>query len=161
MVRQYQAADVAACIIETTNAVGSQISNLRLQKTLFFCQREYLLEFGRPLFSDRIVAWQYGPVVESVYYAYSHRGASNILRPSVLVTDSVTGERRPPRDLVGDELSLVRRVVNTWKDGSVWDLVNETHKKGGAWDRVYNQNGIDGAGYGKEITTDVIAECSA
>ena len=160
MARQYQAADVAACIIVTTNSLGSKISNLRLQKTLFFCQSEYLREFGQPLFSDKIAAWQYGPVVESVYYTYSHRGASNILKPSALVTDSETRERRPPRELSGKELSIVRRMVDTWKDKSVWDLVNETHKKGGAWDRTYNRDG-DGSGYGKEITIDMIVECSA
>jgi len=61
-----QAADVAACIIETALSMGSPVSNLRLQKLLFLCQGEHLHEHRRPLFGDPIVAWQYGPVVESV-----------------------------------------------------------------------------------------------
>ena len=159
MARQYQAADVAACIIETTNSMGSSISNLRLQKTLFFCQSECLGKTEKVLFPDKIVAWQYGPVVESVYYAYSYRGASDIRKPASMVIDIVTGEKRLTRRLDGAELSLVERVVDKWKDKSVWDLVNETHRKGGAWDRVYNRDNVNGSGYGQEIPIDIIAEC--
>ena len=159
MAGQCEAADVAACIIETANNMGSGINNLRLQKTLFFCQSECLGKTGRVLFPDRIVAWQYGPVVEGVYYAYSYRGASDIRKPASMVIDIMTGERRPTRRLDGDDLSLVERVVGKWKDKSVWDLVNETHRKGGAWDRVYNRGNVNGSGYGQEIPISIIAEC--
>jgi len=65
------------------------------------------------------------------------------------------------RPLAGASLALVWRVVETWRDQSIWALINETHKPGGAWDKVYNPDGVEGAGYGRVIPDSVIAACWA
>lgn len=58
------------------------ISNLQLQKMLFFAQVDYMQKHDwNKLFDDEIRAWQYGPVIPYVYNAYSRYGGSPILRP--------------------------------------------------------------------------------
>ena len=54
------------------------ITNLKLQKVLYFAQAYYLGRFDRPLFDDDIEAWQYGPVVPAVYHAFSKYGRNPI-----------------------------------------------------------------------------------
>ena len=54
------------------------ITNLKLQKILYFAQANYLANFGRPLFDDDIEAWQYGPVVSGIYHAFKHFGSGPI-----------------------------------------------------------------------------------
>ena len=54
------------------------ISNLKLQKLLYFIQAYFLVEVGKPCFSDVIEAWDYCPIVPSVYKEYRVYGSSNI-----------------------------------------------------------------------------------
>lgn len=54
------------------------ISNLKLQKVLYFLQANHLVETGNPLFEDEIEAWDFGPVIVEVYNRYKMYGASSI-----------------------------------------------------------------------------------
>lgn len=153
MGRIYRAADVAACIIETAISAGRPVSNLQLQKLLFFCQCRYLEKYGHPLFSDEIVAWQYGPVVKDVYRTYSYRGASPIKRT---IRSLSMGIRTPFAQLEGAALQTVREMTRKWLDRDPWDLVRQSHRVGGAWDMVYNRNGSAGSGYDDVIGIDLM-----
>ena len=46
---------------------GDTISNLKMQKLLYYAQGHYLATFDEILFDDDIEAWKYGPVVKNVY----------------------------------------------------------------------------------------------
>lgn len=62
------------------------ITNLKLQKILYFVEAYFLATVGRSLFSDEIHAWKYGPVIPDIYQTYKKYGASLI--PSELGSDS-------------------------------------------------------------------------
>ena len=47
--------------------ITEKMTNLRLQKILYFIQAFSLISTGHPLFKEDILAWQYGPVVKEVY----------------------------------------------------------------------------------------------
>ena len=61
---------------------GEYISNLKLQKLLYYAQGSFLAVTDSPLFDDPIVAWQHGPVVESVYHEYKKK----MVRTAFLLT---------------------------------------------------------------------------
>ena len=65
-----KAMDVAKYFLHKANIGGDLITNLRLQKLLYYAQAWYLVNFDRPLFSDEIKAWRFGPVIESVYHKF-------------------------------------------------------------------------------------------
>lgn len=46
------------------------VDNLKLQKLLFYSQAVSLVLGNAPLFPDKIEAWDYGPVVRSIYNKY-------------------------------------------------------------------------------------------
>src|ERR1035437_2332524 len=77
------------------------ITNLKLQKILYFAQAYYLAKLGRPLFSDAIEAWEYGPVVPAVYKKYRE-----------YVSDSIILEKDEAILSQGDQENLKR----------IWDL---------------------------------------
>ncbi len=54
------------------------ISNLKLQKLLYYAQGIFLAINDEPLFEEPILAWAHGPVVESVYHEYKAYGSSGI-----------------------------------------------------------------------------------
>ena len=46
------------------------ITNLVLNKLVYFAQVESLRATGKPLFEDKIEAWSYGPVERNVYFTF-------------------------------------------------------------------------------------------
>lgn len=73
----YDVLDIADYVIKYENEHDHCINNLKLQKILYFLQAQFIVGYGKALFSDAIVAWDWGPVVEKVYYAYNiYAGAS-------------------------------------------------------------------------------------
>ena len=55
------------------------ITNLKLQKMLYFVQAYYLAKLDKPLFSDKIEAWKYGPVIPGVYKKYKSKESNPII----------------------------------------------------------------------------------
>ncbi|MDR1236509.1 MAG: DUF4065 domain-containing protein [Holosporaceae bacterium] len=67
----YTAVDIAKYIILTAHENGDVITNLKLQKLLYYAQAWYMVHHGgKKLFSDNIEAWKFGPVVKDVYDLY-------------------------------------------------------------------------------------------
>ena len=58
------------------------ITNISLQKMLYFAQGFYLAEKDKPLFQEEIYAWKFGPVVKEVYHEYKYYGNNYIERPT-------------------------------------------------------------------------------
>ncbi len=54
------------------------MSNMKLQKMLYYEQGFHLAVFGTPLFEEDIEAWMYGPVVPAVYEVYKDYGYNGI-----------------------------------------------------------------------------------
>ena len=69
----YNVIQVANWLIEKANNTenGDFITNLKLQKLLYYLQGYYLAVFEKPLFDVEIEAWQYGPVVPNAYYEFN------------------------------------------------------------------------------------------
>lgn len=74
----YSADSVARYLIMRCNQMNVPISNLKLQKILYFVQAEFLVVKGMPCFPEKIEAWDFGPVVPDVYHKYKVYGSANI-----------------------------------------------------------------------------------
>jgi uncharacterized phage-associated protein len=96
---------------------GDLISNLKLQKLLYYAQGFSVALLGHPLFAERIEAWTHGPVVPSVYREYSHYGAGAIPEPSDFDLDNYDEETK----------ALLDEVYSVYGQYSAWKLANMTH----------------------------------
>jgi len=63
---------------EATEEEQELISNLKLQKLVYYAQGLYMAVYGKPLFSDKIEAWTYGPVVPELYHYYKENNSNGI-----------------------------------------------------------------------------------
>lgn len=61
-----------------------EITNLKLNKLVYYSQVESLRKYNRPLFDDIVEAWQYGPVEPVVYHTFSSYGRNCITKSSDL-----------------------------------------------------------------------------
>lgn len=79
MTPKYSAFDIAKYFLLRAQNEGQELlSNLKLQKLVYYAQGLYLAMNDKPLFKDKIEAWNYGPVVPNLYHHYKECGASGI-----------------------------------------------------------------------------------
>jgi uncharacterized phage-associated protein len=90
MLTAKQVADYFLRAVDET--AGDGISNLRLQKLLYYAQAWHLANFDTPLFEEDFEAWMYGPVIPSLFRMYKDSGTVPLPRPrgSAPVIDDVT-----------------------------------------------------------------------
>lgn len=126
MINQYSALEISRYIINKCTSEKKYISNLQLQKILYYIQRYYLKKKNIPLFKEQFQAWQFGPVIPQVYYEYCGSGAMPIFE-------------RYEVDIDEDVRKDIDPIIEKKRKMKPWQLVEETHKNGGAWDNVYRQ----------------------
>ena len=73
----YTALNIARYIVNYANKKNMSISNLKLQKILYYVQGKFLAN-DRMLFDDDIVNWKYGPVIVDVYNNFRIYGSEEI-----------------------------------------------------------------------------------
>ncbi|HEY2839781.1 MAG TPA: type II toxin-antitoxin system antitoxin SocA domain-containing protein [Pirellulales bacterium] len=73
---------VAERIIDLCNRYGDVVTNLRLQKLLYYAQAWYLAIYGAPLFQEEFEAWPNGPMQPLVFGKYRHFGSRPIDAPA-------------------------------------------------------------------------------
>jgi uncharacterized phage-associated protein len=59
--------NVAKLFLRWAYENGDTITNLKIQKLLYYAQAWYLVNYGHRLFDDPIEAWDFGPVIRSIY----------------------------------------------------------------------------------------------
>jgi len=72
------AKQVANLFLYWANKNGDLITNLKMQKLLYYAQAWHLVNFNQRLFRDKILAWKLGPVIEGLYQEWKHFGYSPI-----------------------------------------------------------------------------------
>lgn len=60
---------------------GRYISNMKVQKLLYYAQSLHLALYDQPLFQEEIQAWRYGPVCPPAYRFYSEFEAEQLPIP--------------------------------------------------------------------------------
>ena len=109
----------------------NDMTNIRVNKMLFFAQGWSLVRRGKPLFKEDLRAWQYGPVVPSVYKAFQPCGNQKIV--------DFSGKFDPDK-FSSEEIELLLDVSREYDKYSTTKLVNMTHEKGTPWQQVYREH---------------------
>ena len=119
-VGKYPAMDVARCVIEYFHKKKRKITNLPLQKLLFFIEKAALKETGESMIRENFHAWRLGPVIPGVYDVFSVYASSNILIP-----------KRTPEsmEIAPEDKKLIEKVLKQYLDTPVWDLVELSHRE--------------------------------
>src|SRR6267142_7242145 len=103
------ALQVADYLIFKAQVEGTQITNKRLQKLLYYVQAWSAALKNQKAFKDRIEAWIHGPAIKKVYLEYKAFGAEPI-------TKTVTSEMI--KDINAETRALIDDV---WKVYSKYD----------------------------------------
>ena len=119
---------VANNLIITGRDTNASMTHLKLQKMVYMLYARFLAKHDASLFSNRFVAWQYGPVLTEIYDAFKKYGSRNIEEPRKNGDGLIM--------IVAEEGAFRGCFEEVWAkyerySGSA--LVKVTHEEGSAW----------------------------
>ncbi|WP_315764025.1 MULTISPECIES: Panacea domain-containing protein [unclassified Bradyrhizobium] len=137
----YDGRAVANFVLDRCAERKAEVSNLSLQKIVYFCHVWSLIELKSPLIAHRFEAWEYGPVLPYLYREFKSFDRSPI-RGRATRIHSVTGRNEVVQyDFDNATTDVLTRVVEFYSRLRPGDLVELTHAVGGPWYTVWNHSG--------------------
>lgn len=129
--------NVADYIILVAKKLNKPVSNLQLQKIMYFLNVIHLLKFDEPLITnDHFEKWDYGPVLRDVYEEYSCNGSLKINKVSehlFLVKENNTFKVKRSifneDDLSKKDKIFISNNLKKFIDINPFDLVRQSHKE--------------------------------
>jgi uncharacterized phage-associated protein len=112
---------------------GDLISNLQLQKLVYYAQGLHLALYDTQLFPEEIEAWTHGPAIPELYHTYREYGSNAIPIPHDVdfqIYDKQTRE-------------LLDEIYQVYGQFSAWKLRNMTHDEP-PWSNAYANEGPGG-----------------
>lgn len=114
------ALNVSDYLLAFVSEHGDCLTNLKLQKILYYVQGWHLGLYAKPLFGDKFEAWIRGPVVPTVYHAFKQNGSKPIPTNLDLTSPAVAGV---PKE-VWDHIAEVWSAYGSW---TAYDLERLSH----------------------------------
>lgn len=121
------------------------LSNLQLNRLLYYLQISYYKNFGKFLFPDDFEAALFGPIVKTVYLRFCGAGAYDLCLKFPESMDMWEPE----------EKRFIDKIINERIDEPPWNLVNDISGEGKAWADTF---GKDNSGEGI-ISKKLIVKC--
>lgn len=155
--KTYDARAVANLILDEAEHKSRPLSNLALQKLLYFSHGLYLMQWGKPLVTGYFEAWQYGPVHPVVYEAFK-TATDKYIEFRAQKFDLVY-QRSVPIDILDDAecRQTVSRVLDAYGQLSAGRLVELSHAPNAPWSFVVENSKVRPM-LGLRITDNVIRE---
>ncbi|WP_273707117.1 Panacea domain-containing protein [Leuconostoc mesenteroides] len=113
-----------------SNIMVEPLTQMKVMKLMYYAQGIMLAAYDKKLFSDDIVAWKYGPVVEKVHETY--KGFREIVSLEDDDEFPVSEDVLSDFDLVTkdqDALIVLETVMEEYGDKSAIELMNMTHNE--------------------------------
>lgn len=111
--------DVADFFLAYGNETGDPVTNLRLQKLVYYAQAWYLANYEKPLFSAEFEAWVHGPVIPELYHEYKVCKSHHI--------ETELSLEKVERRFDDDTLDFLREMADVYMPFTTYHLERMTH----------------------------------
>lgn len=129
---------IANFVLDLAEADGQTVSNLSINKVVFFLHAHYLVHFDKPLVTAKAEAWDYGPVFRELYREFKVFGEQAIAGRATRIVPE-TGQREVCEyNLLEEERQFLEGLAQRYIKFKAGALVSISHEKGGPWDQVWN-----------------------
>lgn len=127
-----RALDAANFFVDLAKSKNTDMTNLRVNKLLYFAQGWSLVRTGKPLFNDEIEAWDLGPVVPEVYVTFKPCGRERI---------QDTSDGYDYESLSSSDIDLLLDVSDHYEKYATSYLVDMSHEPCGPWEKHHVPHG--------------------
>lgn len=128
------AKEVSRYVADYAYRMNHAVSNLQLQKIMYFLWIEYYKVYREALFSDQsFEAWRLGPVLRNVYYDFCSFGSMTIYPILAGFSDIKLN------CLDGTKNKTINRILDNYISLPARELVDLSHKENHAWDVIFRK----------------------
>jgi uncharacterized phage-associated protein len=129
---------IANFILDFCEANGRTVSNLALQKLVYFCHVWSLIKLNKPLIKHKFEAWEFGPVLPYLYREFKTFDRSPI-KGRAMRMDPANGKACVVEYTFDEEtVRLLKKTIEFYSRLTAGDLVELSHVKGGPWFNVWH-----------------------
>jgi uncharacterized phage-associated protein len=158
----YSAKSIANFFLEQAHKDGVPVTPMKLQKLVYYAHGWFSGHTGNPLIDETIEAWQYGPVIQSLYHEFKRYGAQPIkgfatefAKADLELVTVPAPEDEPVR-------KFLTAVWNSYSKFTGIALSEMTHAVGSPWDIAWKDGGgIKGKDIPQELITSHFKEAVA
>lgn len=145
----YNVLDIARYIINYSRDKKHPVSNLKLQKLLYYVQANFLVKKNKPCFAEDIIHWDYGPIVREVYDEFKGFGREELpyqktygtIEFDTTIENIKYYDKEFDDKIINEEdKNLINQVITSYFRYSPFEMVNKTHSEQ-PW-KVTSQNEI-------------------
>jgi uncharacterized phage-associated protein len=142
----YDISKIKSLILYILKESGGKLDFITLFKNMYFSQKEYLVQYGKPMFKDSFRAMRRGPVPSFTYKAFRSAldnfvDATDDIKnfdSSFIIEEKdnvryVTAKNEPDMDqLAGAEVATINKIIDRCKGKTPGQLSDASHDK--AWE---------------------------
>ncbi len=148
---KYSVDTISKYIINYCDEHFGGVSNLRLQKLLYFVQAQFIMDLDIAAFKEEMEAWSFGPVVPEIYRKYKIFGRDNII---LNTNDDIKKYLFSFDDAINEEISnedmhIIDKALKATADVSTAELVRVSHIQD-PWKNAYKGENFFGQIISKE-----------
>lgn len=152
--RDYDVRAIANWFIQRLRDSGRSVTNLSLNKLVFFAVERFLIERSIVLTRAKIEAWDHGPVFREIYHSLNQ----NVDKPVSSLIEKFSVDQRKMMianpDFKAEDLVFLEELAATYGRLSAAQLRALSHRANEPWDTVWNAQGHMNPGM--EISLDTI-----
>ena len=131
----YPASLIAYAFVKKGIDDGKFVTQMKLQKLVYFAQGYHLAKYGTPLLKETFEAWTWGPVVPEIYQDFKLYGSKLIVDTAEFMPSS--------NDIITSRLDekAIEAINYTWEvlqDYSAMSLSYWTHQTNSPWSKAYD-----------------------
>lgn len=132
---------IANLLLSEFDSARFDVTNLKLNKVLFYVHAFHLVRHRQPLIKNHFEAWEHGPVVRVVYHEFKIFGSAPITKLAQhLNYETGREEVIAFGDLDPALREFIMSVASHYMQFTASQLREMTHKSGGPWHQVYTSS---------------------
>ena len=132
-------------VLEIADHEGHSVTNMALNKIVFFVHSDFLIEKDEPLVRAKIEAWQHGPVFREIYHEFK-RWSDQPIKGRATKIDPETGAKLEARGFDGADGEYVDSLIRRYVHFGAAYLRALSHRPGSPWAAVWDHEGRSNPG---------------
>ncbi|CAM4346026.1 Uncharacterized phage-associated protein [Pedobacter westerhofensis] len=136
----YPAITIANELIKLSLSEEIPVTPMKLQKMLYLANGIAYKRKGQKLIDERFEAWDYGPVIESVYHEFKEYRGDTIPQPKnvPVFVGGKTLVNSSAINVNDEDLSIIREAWDNAKNLDGLTLSKWSHNQNSPWDKAFH-----------------------
>lgn len=154
--KTYGIRELANWLLNYAEERGIAVTNMSLNKLIYFAYEHALLHHGRKLTNAKIEAWEHGPVFREVYRSFSEYGSKPILTRASKYNPTTDKVEEVLPTLDEEDAAIVEEAISPLIGFSAAVLREISHESDGPWATTWYHE--DTTNPGMQITDEIISQ---